>query len=161
MNELQAGIEFSFAVLPESAAFLQPSEGAFDDPALGQHGKGMQFIAFDHLNRGLQALLYAVGEGLPGVAAIDQHAFNALEIRPAAVDRLQGAATIRDLRRGHGDGMGQSLRVHRDVTLDAGHLLACVVSLLFSAVGVFHALRVNDQEAGYGVAPLFLAGLAN
>jgi hypothetical protein len=32
---------------------------------------------------------------------------------------------------------------------------------VFRAVGVLHALRINDQKAGQGVAPLFGAGLAN
>jgi hypothetical protein len=87
VNELQAGIEFPFAVLPEPSALFQPPEGAFNDPAFGQHRKGVEFIALDDLNGGFQALLYTISEGLPGLAAIDQHAFNSLQIRPAAVDR--------------------------------------------------------------------------
>ena len=81
MNKLQAGIEFPFAVLPQAPTFLQPSKGSFHHPSFGQHHKGMQFIALDHLNGGFQALLYTIGERLPGVAAIDQHAFNSLQIR--------------------------------------------------------------------------------
>ncbi len=57
--------------------------------------------------------------------------------------------------------MGQPLRIHPDVPFDAGYLLARVVSLLFRAIGVLHALRINDQEAGHGVASLFGPGLAN
>ena len=161
MNELQAGIEFSFAVFPEPAALFQPTEGTFDDPAFRQHGKGMQFIALDDLDGGFQTLRYAIGEGLAGVAAIDQHAFNSLQIRPAAVDGLQGPAAVGYLGSGNRDGMGQALRIHPDVPFHAGDLLACVVALVFSAVGVLHALRVNDQEAGHDVAPKFGAGLAN
>ena len=67
VNELQAGIEFAFAVFPEPAALFQPSEGSFDDPALGQHSKCMQFIALDDLDRCLQALHHPISEGLPGV----------------------------------------------------------------------------------------------
>ena len=161
MNELQAGIKFSFAVLPDPSALFQPSEGAFDDPAFWQHYKGMQFIALDHLNGGFQPLLYAIGEGLAGVAAIDQEAFNSRQIRSTAVDRLQSSAAISHLGGGYRDGMGQPLRIHPDVPFDARHFLARVASLLLSAIGVLHALRVNDQEAGHGVAPLFGAGLAN
>jgi hypothetical protein len=47
------------------------------------------------------------------------------------------------------------------VTLDAGDLLARVVALFFCRVSVLHALRVNNDEAGRGVAPQFGAGLAN
>lgn len=41
VDELQAGIEFPFAVFPESSALLQPSKGTFHDPAFGQHRKGV------------------------------------------------------------------------------------------------------------------------
>jgi hypothetical protein len=47
VNELQAGIEFPFAVIPQPSALFQPSEGAFYDPAFGQHRKGVQLIALD------------------------------------------------------------------------------------------------------------------
>jgi hypothetical protein len=47
------------------------------------------------------------------------------------------------------------------MSLDAGYLFARIVALLFSAVGVLDALRVNNNEAGCGLAPQFLAGLAN
>jgi len=161
VNELQAGIEFPFAVLPEPSAFFQPSEGAFDDPSFGQDDKSVQFIALDDLDGGFQTLFYAIGERLAGVAAINQHAFHSRQIRPTAVDRLQGPAAIRHLGSGNCDGMGQPLRIHPDVPFDAGYFLARVVSLLLSAIGVLHALRVNDQEAGHDVASLFDSGLAN
>jgi len=35
MDELQAGVEQSLAVLPQSAVLFQPHKAAFDDPALG------------------------------------------------------------------------------------------------------------------------------
>ena len=161
MNELQAGIEFPFAVLPQPAALFQPSEGAFDDSAFGQHYKCMRFIALDDLHGGFQALLYVTGELLPGVAAIDRHAFNSLQIRPPAVDNLQGSAAIGRLGCGNRDNMGQPPRIHPDAPLDAGNLLARAVSILLGAIGVLHALRVNNQEASYGAASLFGAGLAN
>jgi hypothetical protein len=102
-----------------------------------------------------------LSEGLAGVADIHQYAFHSRQIRPTAVDRLQGSATIGHLGSGNCDGMGQPLRIHPDVPFDAGHLLARIVSLLLSAIGVLHALRVNNQEAGHDVASLFGAGLAN
>jgi hypothetical protein len=48
VNELQAGIEFAFAVLPKSSALFQPSEATFHHPAFGQHDKGMHFIPLDY-----------------------------------------------------------------------------------------------------------------
>ena len=161
MNELQAGIEFAFAVLPEPSALFQPSEGAFDDPAFGQYSKGVQFVALDDLHGSVQSLFDAVRKRLSGVSAIDQHAFNSLKIRPAAVDSLQGPAAISHLGRGDGNGMRKTLRIDSDVALDARDFFASVVTLLLGAIGVLHALRVNNQEAGHGVASLFGSGLAN
>jgi hypothetical protein len=45
--------------------------------------------------------------------------------------------------------------------LDAGDLFAGIVAFLLSRVGVLDALRVNNDEAGRGLAPQFFAGLAN
>ena len=161
MDHLQACIQFAFAVFPEPAAFFQPREGPFYNPPFGQHGERMQFVALDDLNRGIEPLHHAVGKRLARVAAIGQQALHQFQIRLAPVDGGQSAVAIGHLGRGYGDGMRQSLRVNRDVTLDAGDFLACVVALLLGAVRVLHALRVNDQKAGQGVAPQFLAGLAN
>jgi len=82
-------------------------------------------------------------------------------MRLAPVNGGQSAVAVRDIGRGHSDGVGQALRVHRDMSLDAGYLFASIVSFLFSTVGVLDALRINNDEAGCGLAPQFLAGLAN
>ena len=121
----------------------------------------MQFIALDDLNRCLQPLHYAVSKGFTRVTAIDQYALHRLQIRLAPVNGRQSAVAVRYVGGGHGDGVWQTLRVHCNMPLDAGNLLAGIVSFLFSTVGVFDALRVNNDEAGCGVAPQFLAGLAN
>jgi len=121
----------------------------------------MQLVALDHLHRGLDPLHHAVGKGFARVTAVDKHALDRLQIRLAPVDGGQRAVAVGHIGRGHGDGMGQSLRVHRDMPLDAAHLFASVVALQLRTVGVLHALRINDQEAGRGVATQFLAGLAN
>jgi len=57
--------------------------------------------------------------------------------------------------------VGQALRIDGDVALDAGDLLPRVVALLLGAIGVLDALRVDDQKARRGAAPLFYAGRAN
>lgn len=161
MDHLQAGIQFAFAVLPQSSALFQPSEGSLDNPTFRQHDKHMQFVSLDDLNRGLQPLHHAVGKGCARVAAINQHTFHRLQIRLAPVNGGQSAVAVRYIGGGHGDGVGQALRVHGNMSLDAGYLFARIVALLFSAVGVLDALRVNNNEAGCGLAPQFLAGLAN
>ncbi len=52
---------------PEPAAFFKPREGPFYNPPFGQHGKGMQFIALDDLNRSMESLHHAVSKRLAGV----------------------------------------------------------------------------------------------
>lgn len=123
MDHLQACIQFAFAVFPEPAAFFQPCEGPFYNPSFGQHGEGMQLVALDDLNRGIEPLHHAIGKRLARVTAIGQQAVHQLQIRLAPVDGGQSAAAIRHLGRGYGDGMRQSLRVNGDVTLDAGDFL--------------------------------------
>ena len=117
--------------------------------------------SLDDLHRGLDPLHDAVSKGLARIAAVHQYAFDQFQIRLTPVDGPQSAIAVRHLGRGYGRGVGKALRVHPDVTLDAGNFLARVVALLFGGVGVLYALRVSNQKTGHGVAPQFLAGLAN
>ena len=57
--------------------------------------------------------------------------------------------------------MGQSLRVHREVTLDSRHLLARVIALAIGGVRVLDALGVHDTEAGLLFPSIALSGRAN
>ena len=161
MDHLQAGVEGSFAVFPEPSAFFQPCEGPLDDPSLGHDGEGVQFIAFGDLHGCAELFLHRLGKGLAGVAAIDEHAGDLLEVVGAAVEGGQGTFAVGHLGRRDGHRVRQTLRVDCDVALDAGDLLARVIALLPSRVGVLHALRVHDQEAGRGAAPLSGALLSN
>ena len=161
MYELQAGVKFSLAVLPQPPAFLQPPERSFHDPSLGQNNKRVQFIALDDLHRRIKPLSDAVGKRLSSVAPIDQHAFNPFQVRSAAIHCGQRAVAIGHIGRGDRDSMRQALRIDGDVALDAGNFFARAVALLLRAVGVLHALRINDQEAGHAVASLLDTGRAN
>ena len=78
MDELQAGVEFALAVLPEAAAFLYPGKGSLDDPALRHDGKGMQLTALSDLNFGTEQFFYGMGKRLPDVSAVGQNALNGL-----------------------------------------------------------------------------------
>jgi len=72
-----SGINLPFAVLSEPSHFSShPKERS--TTSVWAALQSMRFISFDDLNGGFQALLYAISEGLAGVAAIDQHAFNSL-----------------------------------------------------------------------------------
>lgn len=163
MDELQAGVELTFAVFPKPAVFLQPGKTALDNPALGHDRKGVQFTAFGDLHRDLlpENGAHTQCERLSGVATVAQDAFHPFQTRLATFQRRQCAFAIGDIRRRHGDGVREALSIDRDMTLDPRHLLARVITLLPCRVRVLHALRVHDQERAASVAPLFLAGRAN
>ena len=84
-----------------------------------------------------------------------------MQVQNHPVNGNQSAVAVRYIGSDRGDGVGQALRVHSNMSLDAGHLFANVTSFLFCAIGVLDALRINNDEAGCGLAPQFLAGLAN
>ena len=57
--------------------------------------------------------------------------------------------------------MWEALSVHRDMALDPRYFLSGVIPLLFGAIGVLHALCVNDAEARGLFPPKAFADLAN
>ena len=158
---MQAGIELSFAVLPEAAALFQPGERPFHHPSLRQYYEGVQFIAFHHFHRGSQPALHRSSKGLPSVTPIHQYILHLPQVVSAPVKHRQSPSPVGDVGGGHMNRMGQSLRVHRDVTLDSGHLLAGIIALLLGAVRVLDALGVHDTEAGPLFPTIALSGRTN
>ena len=159
MNELQAGIEFPFAVLPEPSVFLQPGKAALDNPALGHDLEGVQFAAFGNLHGDMltQNIAYALRKRLAHIAAIAQNTLHLAQFRLTTLQRLQGAFPVRDFGGRDGNGMRKSLRIHGDVALDARYLLTRVVTLLARRVRILHALRIDQQKRAASGAPLSLA----
>ena len=131
------------------------------DGSLWKHHEGVQFVAFHHFHRGSQQALHRNGKGLPGVTPVDQHLLDLVEVGPVFVKHRQSPSPVGNVGGSHVYPMGQSLRVHRDVTLDSGHLLARVIALAIGTVRVLDALGVHDAEAGLLFPPIALPGRAN
>ena len=110
---------------------------------------------------GSQQALYRSGKGLPGVTPVDQHLLDLAEVGPVFVKHRQSPSPVGNVGGSHVYPMGQSLRVHRDVTLDSGHLLARVIALAIGGVRVLDALGVHDTEAGLLFPSIALPGRAN
>lgn len=161
MDHLQAGVELSFAVFPESSAFFQPCEGSLDHPSLRHDGEGVQLASFGDLNACPEHLFDRVGEGFARVAAVGQKAGDLLQAAGAAMEGGERTVAVRHLGRRDGNRMRQPPGIDRDVALDAGHALAGVKALLAGRIGVLYALCVDDQEAGRAAPPLSGAVLAN
>ena len=121
MDELQAGVELSLAVFPQSPILFQPRKTAFNNPAFGHHLERVQFAAPGNLHRDLltQNGAHALGERRSGIAAVAQHSRDLRQIRGAALKRVQRTLAIRNLRRRHRHGVRQALRIDRNVPLDA------------------------------------------
>jgi len=78
MDELQAGVEQSLAVLPQSAVLFQPRKAALDDPALGHDLETVQLTTLGNLYRHMfaQDVSDTLGERLAAVGAVAQHALH-------------------------------------------------------------------------------------
>jgi hypothetical protein len=161
VDKLQAGIEFSLAVFPQSPAFFQPGKGTLYNPSLGQYDKSVKFVALDDFHRCAQLLLDGPGKGFSGVAAINQDLLNCSERMTASIKGFQCAIPVGNLGGCHCNRMGESLRIHRNMAFDARDFFPRVVPFLLRAVRILHALRVSDQQTGGGVASKALSGRAN
>jgi hypothetical protein len=76
VNELQAGIEQSLAVFPESAVFLQPGKAAFNHPAPQHDLQAVQLAAFGYLHPDVlaQNFSHTLRERLTDIASVTQQA---------------------------------------------------------------------------------------
>lgn len=163
MNELQAGVEPSLAVLPQPAVLLQPRKAALNNPALGHDLEGVHFTAFGNLHRPLlsQDVSHSLGKGLTRIASVDKHTLHLSEFVLAARERRKCSFAICHVRLGDADRVEQSQGVHRDVALDARDFFACIVAFEACCVSVLDTLRIHDQERAAGAAHQSLAGRAN
>ena len=136
-------------------------ERALHHPSLRQRHEGVQFVAFHHFHRGSQQALHRSGKGLPGVTPVHQHLLDLVEVGPVFVKHRHSPSPVGNVGGSHVYRMGQSWRVHRDVTLDSRHLLACVIALVPGGVRVLDALGVHDVAAGLLFPTIALSGRAN
>lgn len=121
----------------------------------------MKLIALGNLNRRAQRAQHLIGKVFARVTAISQHARHGLQLALTAFKGHDCTGPVADIGSGNRHSMRQPLGVHREMTLDPGDLLACVVSLAARRVTVLHALCVDDQKAWRGVPLQFHAGRAN
>ena len=82
------------------------------------------------------------------IAAVAQHGLHCIEVVGTACERQKTPLALSDVGAGNGDGMGQAQSIHRKVTFDARHFLACIISLFLGRVRVLHTLSVEEQESG-------------
>lgn len=49
-GEAEGVLQLAFAILPKTAAFVEPTERELHNPAFGDDGKGVQLVAFGDLD---------------------------------------------------------------------------------------------------------------
>ena len=132
----------AFPVLGQSSAAAEPSEGAFDDPALGQCDEPCGLIrSLDDLDVDarqnpfhraleLRSLVAAVG------IELDQERKAAEQAR----HQQRAAVAVLDVGGMHDGVHQQALRIDKDVALPALDLLACIVARRINRRPPFSAL---------------------
>ena len=99
----------------------------------GSTTKVCSSLRFTTSTAGSQQALHRSSKGLSGVTPVHQHVLHLTEAVSAPVKHRQSPSPVGDVGRGYVDRMGQSLRIHRDVSLDSGYLLARVIALVLGA----------------------------
>ena len=131
-GELDHGLGLTrvdLVVTVQSSAIGQPSEGAFDDPAFGQHNELTGLVALDDFDDPAEHALCPLDE-LAGVAAID---VDFLEMADDAKQTNQYgtcAGTILDAGRMDDDRKDETERIYRDMLLAPFGFLARVETAL-------------------------------
>lgn len=117
----------SLVIAGETPVAADPGEGAFHDPALGQHHEASDVAALDDLERPAAGAGDERAHLRPGVAAIGDDALDEREAPPRLAQQRLGAIAILDIGGMDVDVQQQALRVDEDVALAAEDLLAGIV----------------------------------
>ena len=134
-------------VFAEPARTPQPSEGAFDDPAAGQHLEAVERCgAFNHFETSTAAGAQAADpvDQRTGVAAVRPNAPQPAE----AGEQQAGSIPILHVGGMDADEQNQSQGIDQKVSLSSCHLLASIVSTNSPLLSCSHPLRVKDRSRG-------------
>lgn len=74
---------------------------------------------------------------------------------------LQSPGSICDIGCRHMNRMWQALGINGNVAFDARDFFTSVISFMFSRIRIFHALCINDTEAGFLCPTIVLSDLSN
>ena len=101
------------------------------------------------------------GEGHTRITPIYQNIFYFRQALLISLKSLDRTLPVRNIRRGHCDGMRQTLGVNHNMALDSRDFFASVVTFVPRGIGIFNALRINDAETRFLCATMVDAGPAN
>ncbi len=149
-----AGLGEGFVVFRQSAVLSEPSEGAFDDPSLGQYDESMRFRTLHDLHQTSVPTSRPVDKP-PGIAAVGKDQLQSAQPRTRLLNDESAAVAVLKVGRMDDQSHDQTERVDEDVTLAPAYLLARVVTAVppFSAVLTVRLSRMPTP--GVGIFPAF------
>ena len=123
------GSRVALEVAGQASVAADPSEGAFDDPALGQDDETMGVAALDDLHLPGTGAGDELGHLGPLIAGIGKDAFDEREGSPRPAQQIARTVAVLHIGRVDGDAQQQAQRIDQDVALAAGDLLARIEAL--------------------------------
>ena len=117
----------SFVVSRQAPVAADPGQGAFHDPAFGQHDEAPNIAALHDLERPTTGAGDERAHLGSGVATIGDDALDEWKAPPCLSQQRFGTVAVLDIGRLHVDVQQQALRVDEDVTLAPKDLLPSVV----------------------------------
>ena len=121
----------------------------------------MKLVALHHCYGNSHQFFHGPSKGFPAVGPINQHPLHLAEVSLAQGKHAQSPRPVRNVGGSHMEGMGQALRIHRDMTFDSGDLLTRIIAFVLGAVGVLDALSIHDTEASFFAPTIAASDLAN
>jgi hypothetical protein len=141
-----------FMVFGESSGVIQPSESAFNDPALGEYLEGMGFGAFNDLDQPAKHRFSPIKQ-LAGIAPVDKHGLDAAKRDKQADEHQLGADSILYTSRMNRHSKEQSQGIYGDMSLTALDFLARIESALPPFKVVLTDCESMMATVGWGFLP--------
>jgi hypothetical protein len=138
---------FAFIIFGQTAIAAKPSEGAFDDPALGEDleaGEG----AFDDLEVEAATGNHGVcpRQELSGIAAVSEDPAHPAEVEQSGEQKL-GSITVLQSGAVHNHRKDQSQGVDQKVSFSSVDLLASVIATFSGLLSHLDALTVDNRSS--------------
>src|SRR5215211_96876 len=153
VNHTFAQICSSLVILTQPAIAIEPAQGTFDDPALGQYLKATLLFgpAYDIQHEG-EELMHPFHQH-PGITLIGPHPFEAWQAAIGGIEQLYRAFTISHTCARHDHHDQQAQRIHQDMPFAAFDLFASIIAAYFTFLSSLHTLAINHRRTWIGIAP--------
>src|SRR5215212_1467240 len=143
----------SLVVLTQPAVAIEPAEGAFDDPTLGQDLKTALLLGptYDIQHEGKE-LMHPFHQH-HGIALIGPYPFEAWQAAIAGIEQLYRAFTISHTCARHNHHDQQAQRIYQDMPFAAFDLFASIIAASLTLLSGLHTLAINHRCTWSRIAP--------